>query len=188
MKGPSETWGLDLGSHQGNVGMFLQGLGSTSRPRRNHGAGMLLLKPGSPQHIPPKSPWAPKMQLYPGVQGVGPGSPERSRVAAGSRMLSPGYSRNVVQRHQSHRAMWPVGCISEGLEMEVFPARRLGDSQAYWCSGFLLQCCSMALPGMDFPVAQLVRNLPAMWETWVQSLGWEDPLEKEKATHSSILT
>ena len=36
-------------------------------------------------------------------------------------------------------------------------------------------------------VAQLVKNTPAMWETWVQSLGWEDPLEKGKATHSSIL-
>ena len=36
-------------------------------------------------------------------------------------------------------------------------------------------------------VVQLVRNLPAMWETWVQSLGWQDPLEKGKATHSSIL-
>ena len=36
-------------------------------------------------------------------------------------------------------------------------------------------------------VAQLVKNLPAVWETWVQSLGWEDPLEKGKATHSSIL-
>ena len=36
-------------------------------------------------------------------------------------------------------------------------------------------------------VAQLVKNLPAMWETWVQSLGWEDLLEKGKATHSSIL-
>ena len=36
-------------------------------------------------------------------------------------------------------------------------------------------------------VAQLVKTLPAMWETWVQSLGWEDPLEKEKVTHSSIL-
>ena len=34
------------------------------------------------------------------------------------------------------------------------------------------------------PVAQLVKNLPAMWETWVQSLGWEDPLENGKATHS----
>ena len=36
-------------------------------------------------------------------------------------------------------------------------------------------------------VAQLVKNLPAMQETWVWSLGWEDPLEKGKATHSSIL-
>ena len=36
-------------------------------------------------------------------------------------------------------------------------------------------------------VAQLVKNPPAMWETWVQSLDWEDPLEKGKATHSSIL-
>ena len=36
-------------------------------------------------------------------------------------------------------------------------------------------------------LAQLVKNLPAMQETWVRSLGWEDPLEKGKATHSSIL-
>ena len=36
-------------------------------------------------------------------------------------------------------------------------------------------------------IAQMVKNLPAMQETWVQSLGWEDPLEKGKATHSSIL-
>ena len=44
--------------------------------------------------------------------------------------------------------------------------------------------------GIDYPlqyfgaslVAQLVKNLPAIWETWFQSLGWEDPLEKRKAT------
>ena len=36
-------------------------------------------------------------------------------------------------------------------------------------------------------VAQLVKNLPGMQETWAQSLGWEDPLEKGKATHSSTL-
>ena len=49
--------------------------------------------------------------------------------------------------------------------------------------------------GIDYPlhyswaslVAQLVKNLPAMRETWVRSLGWEEPLEKGKATHSSIL-
>ena len=37
------------------------------------------------------------------------------------------------------------------------------------------------------PVAQAVKNLPAMQETWVQSLSWEDPLEKGMATHSSTL-
>ena len=36
-------------------------------------------------------------------------------------------------------------------------------------------------------VAQRLKHLPAMWETWVRSLGWEAPLEKEMATHSSIL-
>ena len=36
-------------------------------------------------------------------------------------------------------------------------------------------------------VAQLVKNPPAMWETWVRSLGQEDPLEKGKTTHYSIL-
>ena len=37
------------------------------------------------------------------------------------------------------------------------------------------------------PVAQMVKNPPAVLEIWVHSLGWEDPLEKGKATHSSIL-
>ena len=40
---------------------------------------------------------------------------------------------------------------------------------------------------MEFPVAQTVKNLPAMQETRVQSLGQEDPLEKGMATHSSVL-
>ena len=40
---------------------------------------------------------------------------------------------------------------------------------------------------LGFPVAELVKNLPAMPETWVRSLGWEDLLEKGKASHSSIL-
>ena len=39
----------------------------------------------------------------------------------------------------------------------------------------------------DLPVAQLVKNLPIMQETWVRSLGWEDPQEKGMTTYSSIL-
>ena len=51
-----------------------------------------------------------------------------------------------------------------------------------FCSTLLTSCLLCASL-----VAQLVKNLPAMWETLVQSLGLEDPLEKGKATHSSIL-
>ena len=40
---------------------------------------------------------------------------------------------------------------------------------------------------LDSLVAQLVKTLPAMWETWVQTLGSEDPLEKGRATHSGLL-
>ena len=40
--------------------------------------------------------------------------------------------------------------------------------------------------GFIFPCSQSVKNLPAVQEIWVPSLGWEDPLEKEMATHSSI--
>ena len=47
--------------------------------------------------------------------------------------------------------------------------------------GYPLQCSGASL------VAQLVKSLPAMRETWVLSLGWEAPLEKGKATHSSVL-
>ena len=45
--------------------------------------------------------------------------------------------------------------------------------------------CALALP--DTNLVQMVKSLPAMQETQVRSLGWEDPLEKEMATHSSIL-
>ena len=65
-----------------------------------------------------------------------------------------------------------------------------------WCKGFFRYLVgnlirwikgNLSELGRASLVAQLVNNLPAMWETWVRSLGWEDPLEKEVATHSSIL-
>ena len=55
-----------------------------------------------------------------------------------------------------------------------------GRSAGEWI-GYPLQCSWASL------MAQLIKNLPTMEETWVRSLSWEDPLEKGKATHSSIL-
>ena len=51
----------------------------------------------------------------------------------------------------------------------------------------ILQLFLSMIPIMGLPVAQMVKRLPAMRETRVQSLGGEDPLEKEMATHSSTL-
>ena len=81
------------------------------------------------------------------------------------------------------------GCIFPSLEdgNTIFPHSSVGKESA--CNagdpgegiGYSLQYSWASL------VAQLVKNLPAMWETWVRSLGGEDPLEKGKATHSSNL-
>ena len=57
----------------------------------------------------------------------------------------------------------------------------ISTSRLLWLNDTLL-CGYMA-----FLVAQVVKNPHAMWKTWVRYLGWEDPLEKGKATHSSIL-
>ena len=54
------------------------------------------------------------------------------------------------------------------------------------CPHFLWDKWTLCLL-QDFPVAQMVKNLPTMQETWVHSLAREDPLEKGMATHSSIL-
>ena len=51
------------------------------------------------------------------------------------------------------------------------------------CEGFYLGHTLM----VSSLVAQMVKRLPTMWETWVRSLGWEDLQEKEMATHSSTL-
>ena len=64
------------------------------------------------------------------------------------------------------RCIWVV-CSSSGTG-GLLPFRLL------WCFGASL-------------VAQMIKTLPAMWETWVLSLGQEDPMEKGMATHSSIL-
>ena len=55
-----------------------------------------------------------------------------------------------------------------------------------WCLFVILICTSLMIRWASL-VAHLVKNLPTVWETQVQSLGWEDRLKKGKATHSSIL-
>ena len=89
-------------------------------------------------------------------------------------------------------------CFFKSLPLIRFPDSSVGKES--FCnagdSGWIPGSERSPGEGISYPlqyswaslVAQLVKNLPAMWETWVRSLGWEDPLEKGKATHSSILT
>ena len=63
------------------------------------------------------------------------------------------------------------------------------NNNTKFCSGprnYLIMSRIRGAKGAS-PVAQTVNNLPETQEIWIQSLGWEDPLEKEMATHSSIL-
>ena len=75
---------------------------------------------------------------------------------------------------------FPIGKESACNAGDLGSIPGLGRSTGEWNS-YPLQDSQASL------VAQLVKNQPAMWETWVQSLGWEDPLEEEMATHSNIL-
>ena len=75
-----------------------------------------------------------------------------------------------------------VGCHCLLLLSSKLDITSLQTTSRLWT--FL--CYALCLPWTSL-VAQMVKNLPAMRETWVQSLDWEDPLEKEMATHSSTL-
>ena len=76
-----------------------------------------------------------------------------------------------------------VKCSSSSLKFLV-PLGIQADNDH--CLHLLRDYC-MPRELSDFPVVQTVKNLPAMQETWVRPLGWEDPLEKGMATHSSLL-
>ena len=92
----------------------------------------------------------------------------------------------TLQQHRNSRHL--LLCTSSRLAhfsqhiLTQVPGRQGGATAA------MSQGSKPRLPGLRTSLrAQLVKNLPAMRETWVQSLGWEDLLEKGKATHPSIL-
>ena len=85
------------------------------------------------------------------------------------------------------------GCIFLCLWKKWVPHLPTLPSWSLFKSFYFLHFCSLILfmkiiNGVWASlVAQLIKNQPTMWETWVRSLGWEDPLEKGRVTHSSIL-
>ena len=101
-----------------------------------------------------------------------------SFIEAGSLMTF-----NIIARFSLKRGFPGNSADKESTFNAGDPSLIPGSGRYPWEGiGYPLQYCCTSL------VAQLIKNSPAMRETWVRSLGWEDPLEKETATHSSILT
>ena len=87
-----------------------------------------------------------------------------------------------------------------GTPLQYFCLENPRDGEAWWAAIYGVtqsltrlkqlsvphEICKNKKKKKDFPVAQTTKNLPAIQETQVQSLGWKDPLEKEMAMHSSI--
>jgi len=84
---------------------------------------------------------------------------------------------NRVESYLDHSSVGKESTCNAGDPCSI-PSLRRSTGKAI---GYPLQYSLSSL------VAEMVKNLPPMWETWVRFLGWEDPLEKGKAIHSGIL-
>ena len=86
-----------------------------------------------------------------------------------------------------------VSALSLPTLVEIFPIcldlriQHQNEEYSMQISGTSSLYSSLFLKLQASLVAQMVKNLPAVWETWVQFLGWEDPPEKGTAVHSSVL-
>ena len=95
---------------------------------------------------------------------------------------------NLTQYRLYFKRTWILSC-----SLNCITASLSGQFSKFWSPDtFILlkligSLNSFCLYIGIYLVAQSVKNLPAMWEIWVRSLGWEDPLEKGMATHSRIL-
>ena len=109
---------------------------------------------------------------------------------------APSWAPHVIWQLPSSHLVYMWQCMSVSAILPICPPLPIPPcpmSILYSCISIPALQISSSLPFfldatyMASLVAQLVKNPPAVWETWVRSLSWEDPLEKGKATHSSIL-
>ena len=88
---------------------------------------------------------------------------------------------DFLQHHGLYHARLLCPSLSPGVFSDSCPL-------SWWCHPTSSSSLTPFCPQSFLPGGQMVKNLPAMQETWVWSLGWEDPLEKGMATYSSILS
>ena len=95
-----------------------------------------------------------------------------------SSLKQPHYSLSqLLWVRNGGRAPWGGSGLGPFTQVQLAMPLPQGDITASYLSHYIWASL----------VAQTVKNLPTMWETWVRSLGWEDPLGEEMATHSSTL-
>ena len=108
---------------------------------------------------------------------------------------TPHYCSSSVYQHKSlikfslkQVKIWPLyakaGSLEETLMLGKTEVKRKMGQQRMRMLDSIMNSMDINLSSL---VTQMVKKLPAMQETWVRSLGWEDPLEEGMATHSSIL-
>ena len=101
------------------------------------------------------------------------------------------------QERLHHQQKQPLQILPLGGGVPGFPGNSAGKESAWYSGdpGLIPELGRSPGEGIGYPlqyfwaplVAQMVKNPPAMQETWVQSLGWEDPLEEDMATYSRVL-
>ena len=99
-----------------------------------------------------------------------------------------GIAKSRTQLSNFHMPLYQAICL---MVLASFWLKNKRHSEDFFPTVVKNKCskeiCSLHPLYGAFLVARLVKHLPAIWETWVQFLGQNDPLEKGKATHSSIL-
>ena len=128
----------------------------------------------------PDSPWGGESK-----RPSAPACPEHPTQAPNTWKFSKCWSHQQNTPLSADQPTWPV-------HSSQHPQGQWGSEGPSFCfwnevSDFLSEAESPSPPFAKSLVAQLGKNPAAMWETWVRSLGWEDPLDKQTATHSSIL-
>ena len=107
-----------------------------------------------------------------------------------TQVWSPGWEDPLEKEMATHSSTlaWKIPWMEEPGRLQSMGLQRVGHDWATELNWFEhLVPCDFCVGLHSSLVAQRLKRLPGMWETQVQSLGWEDPLEKEMATHSSTL-